>query len=160
MQRQNDIFYQNVIENIRNESSKLRTYSLLKTAIGKEKYLDRVRNVQNRVLLTKIRLSNHTLMIEKGRHLKIEKTQRFCKFCPEKIEDEYHFIMECKAYTQPRIELLQGMLKKVRTFSFLDKKTQFISILANLDVCNTASKHIRRMYEVRQFLIDERKNFI
>ena len=73
-QRQNDIFHQNVFENIRKENSKLRTYSLLKTEIGKEKYLDRVQNVQNRVLLTKIRLSNHTLMIEKGRHLKIEKT--------------------------------------------------------------------------------------
>ena len=119
-----------------------------------------VQNVQNRVLLTKIRLSNHTLMIEKGRHLKIEKTQRFCKFFPGKIEDEYHFVMECKAYTQPRIELLQGIYKEVRTFNFFDKKTQFIDILTNLDVCNTTSKHIRRMYEIRQFLIEERKNFI
>ena len=67
MQRQNDIFHQKAFENIRNENSKLRTYSLLKTELGKEKYLDQVQNVQNRVLLTKIRLSNHTLVIEKGR---------------------------------------------------------------------------------------------
>ena len=55
----------------------MRTYSLLKTEIGKEKYLDKILNLESRITLTKTRLSNHALMIEQGRHLKIHKTQRY-----------------------------------------------------------------------------------
>ena len=41
-------------------------------------------------------------MIEKGRHLNIERNLRFCPLCQMKnlsiIEDEYHFIFECETY--------------------------------------------------------------
>ena len=69
-QRLRDIFHQESFSAISNESSKLRTYSLFKNDIGFEKYLNSVQNLQERTFLTKFRLSNHELMIEKGRHLK------------------------------------------------------------------------------------------
>ena len=43
----------------RDEKSKLRTYNILKTKIGYEKYLDSIHNVQDHVAFTKPRLSNH-----------------------------------------------------------------------------------------------------
>ena len=98
-QRLNDIFHQDTFAEIRKDSSKLRTYSLIKTKIGMEGYIAAHPqiNTQDRIALTKFRLSNHDLMIEKGRHFKVAKAKRFCPFCPKTIETELHFLVQCSA---------------------------------------------------------------
>ena len=58
-------FHQQSFDEISSEHSKLRTYAKLKTVTGLEEYLNSVENVRDRTALTKIRLSNHSLMIEK-----------------------------------------------------------------------------------------------
>ena len=96
-QRLWDVFHQNAFIDIKREDSKLRTYSKFKTEPGFEKYLDDIQCVKERIALTKLRLSNHLLMIEKGRHLNIDKNLRFCPFCPGIVEDEKHFITRLDA---------------------------------------------------------------
>ena len=97
-ERLSDNFYQTAFGWINEDSSKLRTYATFKTEIGMEKYLVDVRNFSIRSHVTKFRLSNHRLAIETGRHTtpKTPKEQRFCQFCPGKVEDEYHFLFDCK----------------------------------------------------------------
>ena len=102
--RERDIFHQEAFSQIQN-ASKLQTFSLVKTNIGIENYLIDVQNVPERISLSKLRLSNHTLMIETGRHKKIEREKRFCPFCSSKVEDEFHFIVECPIYNHLRWEL-------------------------------------------------------
>ena len=45
-------------------------------------------------------------MIEKDRHMQVEREIRFCPFCLERnvysIEDEFHFFMVCTAYEELR----------------------------------------------------------
>ena len=48
---------------------------------------------------SKLRLSNHALMIETGRHNKIPKEMRFCPFCPTLVETEIHFLFQCSTYS-------------------------------------------------------------
>ena len=91
-----DVFHQHSLTDIQREDSKLSTYSLFKTIPGYEQYLTDIRTIQVRTALTKLRLSNHRLMIEKGRHSRIESKFRFCPFCPNEVEDEKHFLMKCK----------------------------------------------------------------
>ena len=98
-----DIFYQNSFAEINRENSKLRTYKLLKTTIGQEPYITEIQNVNHRIAFSKFRLSNHSLMIEKGRHLKMNKESRLCQFCPRSIEDEIHFLIGCKTYYTPSV---------------------------------------------------------
>ena len=86
------------MEKIKDEDSKLRTYALFKTTPGFEKYLDEITNIKERTALTKFRMSNSVLMIEKGRHQNIDKNLRFCPFCIDKVEDEKHFLLECPTY--------------------------------------------------------------
>ena len=48
--------------------------------------------------LTKIRLSSHTFLVERGRWVKpkINYHERLCTLCDENdIEDEYHILMKC-----------------------------------------------------------------
>ena len=67
--RMTDIFIQESFTEMEGERSKLRTYKILKTRVGYEGYLSKLKNIQERTCLTKLRLSNHELMIEKGRHI-------------------------------------------------------------------------------------------
>ena len=93
--RLTDMFHQESFEAIRKEDSKLRTYSLFKKEKGLEPYLLEIKNVSLRTKTTKLRLSNHKLMIEVGRHRGINKNNRTCPFCPESVENEYHFLLIC-----------------------------------------------------------------
>ena len=52
-----------------------------------------------RKIISKIICSDHTLEIEKGRHLNIPRAERICKLCMEGvIEDEVHFLLKCETY--------------------------------------------------------------
>ena len=76
--REKYIFYQTTFYEIQINSSKLKTYAKLKTNIGMEFYLSSIGNINDRISMTKFRLSNHNLMIEKGRHNNTERNNRFC----------------------------------------------------------------------------------
>ena len=62
-----------------------------------EPYLALVKIRRHRVALSKLRLSDHILMIEVGRHRrpKLDLEQRLCNVCHDKIEDEPHFLATC-----------------------------------------------------------------
>ena len=81
-QRLCDIFHQNTLQDIKRESSKLRTYSLLKTQIGYETYLSEVQNIEHRTALTKFRPSNHYLNIEMGGINALTRTIDSAHFAP------------------------------------------------------------------------------
>ena len=105
-QRLNDKFHQEAFSTIRDNFSKLRTYGLIKTKIGIENYLEDLSNPILRKALTRLRLSNHSLNIEKGRHANIPRDLRYCPFCTTSVETETHFILECQMYKDERKQLL------------------------------------------------------
>ena len=156
-QRMEDIFHQGALSDIRREESKLRTYSLLKTSLGYEQYLSEIGDVERRTALTKLRLSNHQLMIEKGRHIGVERDSRFCPFCPNEIENEKHFLMECNPFSTLRNELFQ----KARKVIFLDpyscKTQQFITLVNNFVVCNITAEYVFKAFGLRDFLLSNPK---
>ena len=107
MQRMTDIFHQNAFADINRNESKLRTYAKIKKTQGLEGYLNKVTNVGNRIHLSKMRLSNHVLNIEKGRHNGLAIFERECKLCPGNIvEDEMHFLLSCKTLNILREKLI------------------------------------------------------
>ena len=57
-----------------------------------------------RSLITKLRLSCHILNTETMRYCrpKIVRHKRFCLFCPDSIESEEHFLLNCKKYDSKR----------------------------------------------------------
>ena len=78
----------------------------MKTEIGLEDYFHQITNIKNRVLFSKIRLSNHKLKTEEGRYNKVPKEQRHCPFCPNYVEDEIHFLTQCPVYHNQREHLM------------------------------------------------------
>ena len=107
-------------ERIRIKKNKLRTFRKFKLTHDYENYLTNVRNIKQRVAITKLGLSNHKLATETGRYVKPYQPpdQRICPLCKTGLEDEEHFLMNCIAYRDPGRELF-NMLKKETNF-FLD----------------------------------------
>ena len=87
------------------KTDKSLVYCKYKTEFEMELYQTQVTNTGHRRALTKLRLSDHKLEIENGRHIrpKINRENRTCKLCskPNKqapIEGEVHFITRCNNF--------------------------------------------------------------
>lgn len=76
-------------------------------------------NKQLRTLLSKLRLSDHKLMIELGRYRKIPRDQRLCVIC-NTLDDESHFLLECKINSNIRTVFLQNCCN-INDFNKLNK---------------------------------------
>ena len=77
---------------------KLECYRALKREYKLADYLSTVGDSKQRQILTKYRLSDHSLAIEKGRHKKwLPKEQRICGHCTTgEVETEMHFLLYCE----------------------------------------------------------------
>ena len=83
-------------------SQKLEFYDVFKDSYTPSNYLDVTRKNPNRKILVKLRISNHKLNIETGRHDKISRCDRICSVCSLDIEDEIHFLFDCAKYSSIR----------------------------------------------------------
>ena len=150
-------FYQESFEKIYSEHSKLRTYSKLKTERGMEEYLNSVKNIGDRTALTKLRLSNHTLMIERGRHQGLQENQRLCPFCKNKVEDEYHFVMECNTFDSFRQNLFDDMMEINNMFNWLNDNEKFLFLLSKPETAEIMSEYLHKTLQIRKFLLENYK---
>ena len=149
--REKDMFHQTEFFNIQQESSKLRTYSRIKREIGMQEYLTEIHNLTDRTSMSKFRLSNHRLMIETGRHKKIEKHNRKCPFCPQDIEDEVHFLTTCPSY-YPIRENLFAKLQIPNLNFYYDKYLMFEYLMTNKEAVKHTAKFLNSAFSVREFL--------
>ena len=151
-QRLSDLFHQNAFHQIGIASSKLRTYNLIKTNIGYENYLDEIQNLKHRNALTKLRLSNHNLMIEKGRHNKTEIENRFCPFCLNLVEDEIHFLLICKTFREIRCPIVQPNLDPY-SLNTEQLKNRFIYLIKKNTKIKEIARCIYTMFQCRDYLL-------
>ena len=82
-------------------------YKSIKNKLEFETYLD-IPSFEGRKAIAKVRCSDHSLQIEKGRHKKTPRENRICNFCPLKVvETEEHFLTTCTFYYRykPKYEL-------------------------------------------------------
>ena len=84
----------------RRKNSRMEFYDEIKSSFSFENYLD-LPIFFHRKTITKIRCSDHTLEIEKGRHKKTPREQRLCKLCDSaEVETEEHFLCKCNFFNE------------------------------------------------------------
>ena len=70
----------------------MKYHSLFKSTFEIEPYLKHIQNNSLRIDVSRFRLSSHNLVIEEGRLIKNERTNRICNQCYQnQVETEYHF---------------------------------------------------------------------
>ena len=92
-----------------------------------ESYLS-ISNFEYRKLITKLRISEHNLLIEKGRHLKIPREQRLCSHC-KCIDDEKHFRLHCTINSELRSSFLNILNNENQIFNNLSESEKLSYIL-------------------------------
>ena len=152
-QRLYDGFHESSFGVIRENSSKLRTYALFKDEPGLEQYLIDIKNVAIRQQVTKFRLSNHKLAIEIGRHEGLLLEERFCPFCPTKVEDEAHFLFNCPVYSHLRNTYLEPVISPIPGFGFFPDDFKLKALMSDLKY-NTC-KFIANATDLRTFLVSK-----
>ena len=126
--------YDNIWKSKLDVSIKGETYRGFKTHMRYEPMLDQLNRKQRRAIL-KLKLSDHKLMIEEGRHSrpKIPRENRYCKFCKTQVEDEQHMLIKCKFYGQ-RDKWFNKICEKVPNFNTLDDHQKFIFLMTQEDI--------------------------
>ena len=86
------------------DSQKLNFFQSVYNMVQSPPYADVLNNRCDRAAICKIRIiSTPPLMIERGRHLNILRTERYFLFCKSnQIEDEKHFLLHCKKFNTQR----------------------------------------------------------
>merc|ERR1711895_62441 len=85
--------------------SKMECYLALKREYTLAEYLNTVKDPKLRKALTRYRLSEHSLAIEKGRHRQtpLSREDRLCTHCTQNVvETELHFLTTCPLYQDIR----------------------------------------------------------
>ena len=109
------------------------SFRLFKNLVKFEPYLKDIKNRKYRVAFTKLRLSDHCLMIEKGRHSRprVPRDQRKCPICITDIETEAHFMTKCSAYN--RFHLFEAICTQTPNFRLLNNEKQFVFLMSQED---------------------------
>ena len=136
--------YDSATPSARKSMEKLYLYRSFKTANTYEYYLTHVHSWYHRTTLTNFRCGCFHLQINKGRTLNIPRHLRLCSFCNlRRVEDEFHFLLECPFYSELRISFLP------RYFFSPTTSRKFITLL------NTENKNL--LYRMSKFLIYARR---
>ena len=152
-----DTFHQLAFHGIEKADAKLRTYSLIKQEIGREDYLEQIKNTKHRQQLTKFRLSNHKLRIEVGRHMNLPKEERICEMCNKGIEDEIHFLVKCDFYKTLRKPLYDICTELRPQFGFYSDQEKFIFIMTNSVLMGNVSKFLVSALKDRDVYLETSK---
>ena len=137
------------------ESGKAFSFNKFKTRIALEPHLDLHINLKYKIAISRFRLSNHSLMIEKGRHHKpnkIDKKERKCYFCKNKIENEEHFMIECPLYTPHRRTFENICNEMYPRYKNLTGEQKFIFLMSNENekIIRALGKYISESFTLRE----------
>ena len=117
---------QNKFQNI-DDKSKFFLYKKLKKDYKLEYYLN-TSNFQIRRLITKFRISDHSLLIEKGRYFKIPREERLCHKC-KILEDEKHFLLYCEYNKTLRNDFFHHICTENNNFNNLNEEEKIHYLL-------------------------------
>ena len=122
------------LNNARN-SIKLRTYIKFKIDHSLEEYLCVIPDTRWIKALSRLRMSSHTLEIERGRHVKPPKIpleQRLYQRCASNcIDDEIHFLISCPFFATQKTSLLAESKLHIAEFDSLSNDEKFTYIMSS-----------------------------
>ena len=96
--------------------SRLAFYKKIKTDFRRESYVESADFIHRRYI-SKLRCSNHSLEIEKGRHKKKLREERICVLCKSGVvEDEEHFLLTCDKYATLKVKHKLEDVKEITDF--------------------------------------------
>ena len=126
--------------------SKMECYLTLNREYTLAEYLSTVKDLKLRKALTRYRISDHSLAIEKGRHRQtpLPREDRLCTHCTENVvETELHFLTTCPLYQDIRDTYFPQFTQTQREFVDMTKDKKLPYLLGEIQQCaNTAARFV------------------
>ena len=132
--------------------SKLQFYRNLKSNYELEEYLQSVRDTKQRRILSRYRLSEHSLAIETGRHRKswLPREQRVCVHCRTgEIETETHFLLHCHKYSSVRELYFSKLTNVIQNFTAMTEVDQMKILLGEGQTAALAARYVCVCHSLR-----------
>ena len=111
---------------------KLRTYVIFKHKFCVENYVKFCFNRRKRSIMAQFRLGILPIKVETGRFRNIQHQDRICDICPNQVEDEIHFLLNCKQYDNDRNKLFNAAIIRNPQFSGLSDDGKLFFLLNDL----------------------------
>ena len=133
------------------QNNKIFLYKNIKQTQNQMEYYLTHPNKKVRQNITKFRISDHNLLIERGRYFKIPRDQRLCEAC-NIIDDEPHFFFNCKINDKLREILMKNFIELYPNFSSLNSTEKLSKILnpSTPDQIRTVASFIEQSLELRK----------
>ena len=121
---------------------------------GFQSYLEKVKIVEHRTTLTRLRTGCTCLALDTGRFENIPRENRICPLCKSGVEDAKHFLFECKYKTKSRTNLehtLGTISSKQYKYADVNGKLNILlnMKLEDVDLTRRISKAISQLYKER-----------
>ena len=90
------------------------------------------------------------MRIETGRRDNTPPELRYCRLCSSlKVEDEHHFLVECRTYGQQRKELFETAENEVKSFNTMNPQQKLIYLLSteNIKLVQEVAKYARDAFD-------------
>ncbi len=141
-QRVTDIFVQQWQSRI-NDSSRALFYKNV-CEFKLQYYLKDITVMKFRTAFARLKVSSHRLAIESGRWNRTPVNNRICEVCA-RLEDEYHFILECVMYADIRIKYIR------RYYRHRPNMAKFTELIKseNSEIVRNLGMYIFKAFEIR-----------
>ena len=128
--------------------NKLRTYCKIKNTFGTPLYVAGIRNRNQRMWLSRLRTSSHTLEIELGRYNGVPIEDRICRYCTQnKVDDEFHFLLKCNTFESLRIAYFEKIQLLNPTINMLEENQKFVSQLDPKSIQEAKITNITKVHQ-------------
>ncbi len=132
---------------------KLTYFHSIKSDYKLAPYLSIIKGYGQRKLLTKYRLSEHSLCVEMGRHKQSWRPRelRLCSHCTDRlIEDELHFLTECSKYKHIRDAYFKQIALVSPEFQQTSNTEKLSYILREKEKCiHLAAQYVHSCHQMR-----------
>ena len=148
---------QNTLKVKCSELPKLRTYVLFKDFYSTPSYLKKCLSFVQRRFVAKIRLGCLEIRLETGRYARprLQEEERICQICENndsRVENELHFMFECKKYENER-HLWLSKLMIPSNFLTLPPGEKFDLVLNNHCNVKLTSQYIINIFDIQSKII-------
>ena len=128
-------------------------YNIFKTGNKKAEFLDRIKDPLHRSAVSKLRLGNHSLCIETGRHTvpKTPEHLRTCTLCRlNNIKNETHVLFSCTLYNALCSKFYDEIVQKYNFFQDLNITSKLLFLFDNIGpfICRSLAASV---YDIRSY---------
>ena len=121
---------------------------------GFQSYLEKVKIVEHRTTLTRLRTGCTCLALDTGKFENIPRENRICPLCKSGVEDAKHFLFECKYKMKSRTNLEHALATiSNKQYKYADANGKLNILLnmklENVDLTQRISKAIYQLYKER-----------